>query len=56
MKTETTKQEQRMHDLMVAKENVSYLLGNADALVDMHGLGYWACKVERLRKEIKEEL
>jgi len=43
-------------ELMQAKENVSYLLGNADALVDMHGLSYWACKVERLRKEIKEEL
>lgn len=51
-----TKQEERMHDLMVAKENVSYLLGNADALVDMHGIGYWACRVERLRKEIKEDL
>lgn len=56
METEMTKQEQRMHELMKAKENVSYLLGNADALVDMHGLGYWACKVERLRKEIKEDL
>ena len=56
MTQETTKQEQRMHELMKAKANVSYLLGNADALVDMHGLGYWACKVERLRKEIKEDL
>lgn len=56
METEMTKQEQRMYELMKAKENVSYLLGNADALVDMHGLGYWACRVERLRKEIKEEL
>ena len=55
-KMATTKQEQRMHELMKAKENVSYLLGNADALVDMHGLGYWACRVERLRKEIKEDL
>ena len=56
MKQETTKQEQRMHELMKAKENVSYLLGNADALVDMHGISYWACRVERLRKEIKEDL
>lgn len=56
MKQETTKQEQRMHELMEAKENVSYLLGNADAMVDQLGLGYWACKVERLRKEIKENL
>ena len=56
MKQETTKQEQRIRELMKAKENVSYLLGNADALVDMHGLGYWACRVERLRKEIKEDL
>ena len=56
METEMTKQEQRMHELMKAKENVGYLLGNADALVDMHGLGYWACRVERLRKEIKGDL
>ncbi len=48
--------ENLLKDLMQAKENVSYLLGNADALVDMHGLSYWACRVERLRKEIKEEL
>ena len=50
------KLEELSKELMKAKENVSYLLGNADALVDMHGLGYWACKVERLRKEIKEQL
>lgn len=56
MAQERTKQEERMRELMQAKENVSYLLGNADALVDMHGLSFWACKVERLRKEIKEEL
>lgn len=56
MKQETTKQEQRMHELMEAKENVSYLLGNADAMVDQLGIGYWACKVERLRKEIKADL
>ena len=43
-------------ELMQAKENVSKLLGNADMLVDMHGLAYWASKVERLRKEIKEQL
>lgn len=56
MTQEKTKQGERMHDLMVAKENVSYLLGNADALVDMHGLSYWATRVERLKKEIKEDL
>lgn len=48
--------EDLLKELMKAKENVSYLLGNADALVDMHGLAYWACRVERLRKDIKEML
>lgn len=50
------KLEELSKELMQAKENVSKLLGNADMLIDMHGIGYWACKVERLRKDIKEQL
>lgn len=50
------KREDLLKELMKAKENVSYLLGNADALIDMHGLSFWACRVERLRKDIKELL
>jgi len=43
-------------DLEVAKENVKTLLNNSNALIDMHGLSYWASVVERLRNEIKEQL
>ena len=42
--------------LKVAKENVNTLLNNSNALIDMHGLSYWASVVERLRNEIKEQL
>lgn len=38
--------------LQTAKENVRYLLENANALVDFHGIVYWASEVERLRKII----
>lgn len=39
-----------------AKQNVKWLVDNADGLADMHGLVYWAGEVERLRKEIKASL
>ena len=39
-----------------AKSNVRWLLDNADGLVDMHGIEYWAGTVERLRKDIKSKL
>ena len=42
--------------LQEAKENVKYLIDNADGLVDMYGLVYWAGVVERLREEIKATL
>lgn len=45
-----------MEQLQKAKDNVRWLLDHADGLVDMHGLEYWASKVERLRKAIKETL
>jgi len=46
----------KFEELKTAKENVRYLLDHEGALVDMHGLEYWAGVVERLRIEIKAEL
>lgn len=48
--------ENLLKDLIQAKENVGYLLNNANALVGMHGLSYWAERVEALRQAIKEQL
>ncbi len=45
-----------LEELKKAKENVRWLLDHDAGLVDMHGLGYWAMVVERLREEIKKEL
>jgi len=42
--------------LAKAKENVIWLIKNADGLSDMKGLVYWAGEVERLREEIKKLL
>ena len=41
-------------ELQRAKGNVRWLLDHADGLVDMHGLAYWATRVERLREQLKE--
>ena len=42
--------------LEYAKKAVIYLIKNADASVDFHGLSYWAGVVERIRGEIKKAL
>ncbi len=47
---------EKFEELEKAKKNVIYLLENSNALIDMHGLEYWAGVVERLRNEIKEML
>lgn len=39
-------------ELEVAKKNVKWLLENANGLVDMHGLAYWAGVVEQKRQEL----
>lgn len=39
-----------------ARKACQSCLDRGDTLVDMHGLTYWAGEVERLRKEIKEQL
>lgn len=44
------------NDLAYAKHACEECLKNADTLIDMHGLTYWASEVERLRKAIKEQL
>ena len=48
--------EQKIKELEEAKKNVSWLLENGDGLVDMHGIEYWAGRVEKLREEIKTKL
>lgn len=45
-----------LEDLAEAKRNVRWLLDHANGLVNMHGLEYWAGKVERLRAKIREAL
>jgi len=46
----------KIKELKEAKQNVIYLLNNAESLVDMHGLVYWAQRVEELREDIKKSL
>lgn len=43
----------KYEELLKAKENVAWLLEHPDGLVDMHGLAYWAERVEKLREEVK---
>lgn len=49
--------EQSIKDLQQAKENVRWLLDHLDGgSVDMHGIEYWAGRVERLHTLIKNSL
>lgn len=48
--------ESSVKELEVAKENVRWLLEHPDSLVDMHGIEYWAGRIERLRELIKNSL
>ncbi|WP_226035650.1 hypothetical protein [Aquibacillus saliphilus] len=48
--------EKLFKELEYAKKAVISTLEKENCLVDMHGLSYWAGKVERLRKEIKGNL
>lgn len=47
--------EQKAHELATAKNNVAWLLEH-DGLVDMHGIAYWAGRVEAERQAISEGL
>lgn len=46
----------KIKDLEYAKKAVLSCLEHDGTLVDMHDLEYWAGRVVRLRKEIKEML
>ena len=48
--------ETKIKELATAKENVKWLLEHESGLADMHGIKYWAERVEILREEIKNEL
>lgn len=43
-------------ELETAKRNVVWLLDHPNGLVDMHGVAYWAGRVETLRTKIKAAL
>ena len=47
---------EKFKKLEYAKKAVISCLNNSSCLVDMHDLVYWANEVERLRKEIIENL
>lgn len=46
----------KIEELAKAKNNVKICLEDSDILIDFHGIVYWAERVEKLRKEIKEML
>ena len=46
----------KIEKLDYAKKAVLAIIENANTLVDMHGLAYWAGVVENLREEIKKSL
>lgn len=56
MENKKTELQKLIEELEEAKKNTLDCLNNADCLVDMHGLEYWAGVVERLRIIIKELL
>jgi len=46
----------KVEQLEEAKANVLWLLDHPNGLADMHGIRYWAGRVEVLREEIREHL
>jgi hypothetical protein len=53
--TATITLQNAIEELETAKENVKTLL-ESDCSVDMHGIEYWAGRVERLRELIRSRL
>lgn len=47
---------EKSKELMKAKDNCQFCLDNAKGDADMHGLVYWAERVEKLRQEVSEML
>lgn len=48
--------QQVMKNLQIAKSAVIFCLENPKGYVDMHGLSFWAQRVEELREEIQKYL
>jgi len=48
--------QQYIKELAEAKKNTQTLLDESNASIGMHGLEYWAGRVERLRELIKNSL
>jgi hypothetical protein len=48
--------EQAIKDLEYAKKAVQSILDEPNCSVDMHGIEYWAGRVERLRELIRNSL
>ena len=47
---------EKFKELMEAKHNCQFCIDNATGDADMHGLVYWAERVEKLRKEVADML
>ena len=47
---------EKFKELMEAKRNCQFCLDNATGSADMHGLVYWAARVEKLRQGVSEML
>ena len=47
---------EKFKELMKAKHNCQFCLDHVTGSADMHGLVYWAERVEKLRKELAEML
>ena len=48
--------EEKIKELMKAKKNCRFCLDHVSGDADMHGLVYWAERVEKLRQEVIEML
>ena len=47
---------EKFKELMEAKENCQFCLDKSTGNADMHGLVYWAERVEKLRQEVADML
>ena len=47
---------EKFKELMEEKHNCKFCLDNVTGDADMHGLVYWAERVEKLRQEVAEML
>lgn len=47
---------EKFKELMKAKHNCQFCLDHVTGSADMHGLVYWADRVEKLRQEVADML